>query len=78
MRCFSSKARELLEHFGIEDQIQTLDRHNRLYLVVSKFAVLDLHPSTVPNIEMGYIFESLIRRFSEQANEQAGDHVHAA
>ncbi|HBJ84165.1 MAG TPA: DNA methyltransferase, partial [Verrucomicrobiales bacterium] len=44
------------------------------YLVVSKFCEIDLHPDTVSNIEMGYIFEELIRRFNEASNEEAGDH----
>lgn len=43
-------------------------------MVVSKFAEIDLHPDRVPNIEMGYIFEELIRRFNEASNEEAGDH----
>jgi len=45
-----------------------------LYLVVSKFCDVDLHPDNVPNAEMGLIFENLIRRFNELANETAGDH----
>ena len=47
---------------------------NILYLVVSKFCDVDLHPDKVPNEEMGLIFENLIRRFNELANETAGDH----
>ena len=47
---------------------------NILYLVVSKFCDVDLHPNTVPNEQMGLIFENLIRRFNELANETAGDH----
>jgi type I restriction enzyme M protein len=74
IKSFSPKARELLEDFGIEEQVETLERHNRLFLVLRKFVEIDLHPRSVPNIEMGYIFEELIRRFSEQRNEQAGDH----
>jgi len=71
---FSTRAREIIDHFGFEDHIARLDKANRLYLVVSKFCEIDLHPGVVPNIEMGYIFEELIRKFSEQANEEAGDH----
>ena len=76
IKCFSSKAREIVEYFGFEEQIIKLDKANRLYLIVSKFSEreIDLHPNTVPNIEMGYIFEELIRKFSEQRNEEAGDH----
>ncbi len=47
---------------------------NILYLVVSRFCAVDLHPSTVPNEQMGLIFENLILRFNELANETAGDH----
>jgi type I restriction-modification system DNA methylase subunit len=47
---------------------------NILYLVISKFCDVDLHPNTVPNAQMGLIFENLIRRFNELANETAGDH----
>jgi type I restriction enzyme M protein len=47
---------------------------NILYLVVCKFCDVDLHPNAVPNEQMGLIFENLIRRFNELANETAGDH----
>jgi len=71
---FSSRARDIIEHFGFEDHIAKLDTADRLYLVVTKFAEIDLHPDTVPNVEMGYIFEELIRKFNEASNEEAGDH----
>ncbi len=71
---FSRHAREIIEHFGFEEQIAKLDKADRLYLVVSKFRAIDLHPDAVSNIEMGYIFEELIRRFNEASNEEAGDH----
>jgi len=74
IKSFSSKAREIIDNFKFEEHIIRLDKANRLFLVISKFSELDLHPKTVPNIEMGYIFEELIRRFSEQRNEEAGDH----
>ena len=45
-----------------------------LYQVIGKFAELDLHPDAVSNIEMGYLYEELIRRFSELSNETAGEH----
>jgi type I restriction enzyme M protein len=47
---------------------------NLLYLIVSKFAEIDLHPDRVSNLAMGYMFEELIRRFAEQSNETAGEH----
>jgi type I restriction enzyme M protein len=74
IKAFSSKAREIIEYFGFEEQIAKLDGANRLYLIVSKFCDIDLHPDIVGNMEMGYIFEELIRKFNEAANEEAGDH----
>jgi len=74
IKSFSSHAREILDHFKFEPHIAKLDKNNRLYLLVSKFCEIDLHPDAVSNIEMGYIFEDLIRRFNEASNEEAGDH----
>lgn len=71
---FSRRARQVFSYFGFEEHIAKLDQHNRLYLVVARFCDIDLHPAVVPNIEMGTIFEELIRRFKELANEEAGDH----
>ncbi len=74
LKSFSSKAREIIDYFGFDDEIAKLEEHNRLFMVVSKFCDIDLHPDVVSNREMGYIFEELIRRFNEAANETAGDH----
>jgi type I restriction enzyme M protein len=71
---FSSRAREIIENFGFEEHIGKLEKADRLYLVVSRFCDIDLHPDVVSNIEMGYIFEELIRKFNEASNEEAGDH----
>lgn len=72
---FSENARTILESFDIYSQIARLDKANLLYLVVTKFVDdIDLHPDHVSNNEMGYIFEELIRKFSEMSNETAGEH----
>ena len=71
---FSENARDIFEFFEFENEIERMREANILYLVVSKFASVDLHPDTVPNAQMGLIFENLIRRFNELANETAGDH----
>jgi len=71
---FSSNARGIIEYFGFEEHIAELDKADRLFLVVKEFCKIDLHPDKVSNIEMGYIFEELIRRFNEASNEEAGDH----
>ncbi|HCE5420932.1 TPA: SAM-dependent DNA methyltransferase [Legionella pneumophila] len=71
---FSPKAKEIFEKFEFEQQIEKLDKANRLFLIVKEFADLDLHPDHVDNLQMGYVFEELVRKFNEQANEEAGDH----
>ena len=72
---FSFDARDIfIDRFNLPEQVVRLDRDNLLYLIVSRFAQADLHPDRVSNLQMGYIFEELIRRFSEQSNETAGEH----
>lgn len=71
---FSSRARKIIEKFKFEEEIEKLEEANRLFEVVKQVAAVDLHPETIPNIAMGYVFEDLVRRFNEQANEEAGDH----
>lgn len=69
---FSKVARDIIEYFDFDKQIEKMDRNDLLYLTVKRFAEVDLHPAVVSNLEMGYIFEELIRRYSEHA--EAGDH----
>lgn len=71
---FSPKARGILEKFKFEEEIERLDEANRLYEIIKEFQQVDFHPDRIPNSAMGYIFEDLVRRFNEQANEEAGDH----
>ena len=71
---FSADVRRIFEYFDFETEIEKMQKANVLYLVVSKFRDVDLHPDRVPNEQMGLIFENLIRRFNELANETAGDH----
>ena len=74
IRGFSKNVHGIFEFFEFENEIEKMSEANILYLVVSKFADVDLHPDKVPNEQMGLIFENLIRRFNELANETAGDH----
>src|ERR1039457_2166450 len=74
IRSFSPNVRAIFNSFGFDDQIAKLDKANRLFLIVSKFAAVDLHPDAVPNHHMGLVFEELVRKFNEVANEEAGDH----
>jgi type I restriction enzyme M protein len=71
---FSPGSLEAITRFGFDDQIKRLDEAGLLYQVVARFADVDLHPDAVSNLAMGYLFEELIRRFSEQSNETAGEH----
>jgi type I restriction enzyme M protein len=74
---FSPNARDIMYKFDIKKHIKKLAEKDLLYVVFKEFCnpeKIDLHPGRVSNIEMGYIFEELIRRFSEQSNETAGEH----
>ncbi|MFF9489082.1 N-6 DNA methylase [Streptomyces sp. NPDC014676] len=71
---FSDNAQGVLDRFEFAQQIKRLDGAGLLYQVIGKFTDLDLRPEVVPNHNMGYIFEELIRRFAEQSNETAGEH----
>src|SRR4051812_3183576 len=71
---FSEAAKDVIDKFDFGVQIERLRKANILYQVIGKFADIDLHPETVSNIEMGYLYEELIRKFSELSNETAGEH----
>ena len=71
---FSRNVRDIFDFFEFENEIERMREANILYLVVSKFCDVNLHPNAVPNEQMGLLFENLIRRFNELANETAGDH----
>ena len=71
---FSEAAKDVIDKFDFGIQIDRLRKANVLYQVIGKFAEIDLHPEAVSNIEMGYLYEELIRRFSELSNETAGEH----
>ncbi len=71
---FSDNVKQIIDHFNFEVQIERLNKAGLLFFMVEKFTEIDLHPDKVSNIEMGYMFEELIRRFSEQSNETAGEH----
>lgn len=69
---FSENVKEILNNLEIKNQIKKMNKSNRLYSVVKKFSEIDFNPKTVDNHKMGYIFEDIIRRYSE--NVDAGDH----
>ena len=71
---FDRDTRDVIEKFDFDAQIGRLDRGKLLYLVLAKVTEVDLHPDAVSNVEMGYLYEELVRRFSELSNETAGEH----
>ena len=71
---FSATARDAIDKFEFKSQVARLAKVNLLFLVVARFADMDFHPDKVSNIEMGAIYEELIRKFSEESNETAGEH----
>ena len=71
---FSEDAREIIEQFEFENQINKMDDNNLLFMVVKRFQEIDLHPNRISSMEMGYMFEELIRKFAEISNETAGEH----
>ncbi len=71
---FSQNVREIFERFEFADEIRKMEEKNLLYEVIKKFNNVDLSPDKVDNLQMGYIFEELIRIGAEQSNEEAGHH----
>ena len=71
---FSQNVREIMGRFGFEEHISRMDEKNLLFQVVQAFARVDLSAERVDNVQMGYVFEELIRIGAEQANEEAGEH----
>ena len=69
---FSANIQDIIRSLDFDKQIDKMDKNNRLLSVVKAFSELDLNPRTIDNVKMGYIFEELIRKFSE--NAEAGDH----
>ena len=71
---YSPNVRDVMERFDFGSQVARLDERQRLFRVIQRFANLDLSPQRVDNMQMGYVFEELIRIGAEQSNEEAGEH----
>jgi type I restriction enzyme M protein len=74
IRGFSEEAQEIIEQFEFDNHITKMDEANLLFMVVKRFQEIDLHPEKITGMEMGYMFEELIRKFAEISNETAGEH----
>lgn len=70
---FSDEAREIIEQFEFDNHITRMDDNNLLFIVMKHFQEVDLHPEKISSMEMGYMFEELIRKFAKISNETAGE-----
>ncbi len=71
---FSKNVDDIIEHFNYRATIGTMVKYNRLAPILSQYKEMELGPDQLSGLEMGYIYEELLRRFSEQSGEEAGDH----
>ena len=74
INAFSKNVRDIMERFAFDQQIAKMAEKNLLYEVIKSFSKIDLGLDRVDNVQMGYVFEELIRIGAEQSNEEAGEH----
>jgi type I restriction enzyme M protein len=74
VQAYAPAVRDVFERFEFQVQVERLAKAGLLYQVTEKFAQIDLHPDAVSNMQMGLVFEELIRKFAEISNETAGEH----
>jgi len=74
INAFSPAVADIFSNYKMDERVAELDSADLLLLVTKRFAEVDLSPQTVPNEDMGHIFEELIRKFAEASNETAGEH----
>jgi type I restriction enzyme M protein len=71
---FSKNVDDIIEHFNYRATIGLMVKNNRLAPILNQYKELDLGPDQLSGLEMGYIYEEILRRFSEQSGEEAGEH----
>jgi type I restriction enzyme M protein len=71
---FSKNVDEIIDHFNYRATIELMVKNNRLVPIIGQFKDLPIGPDALSNLEMGYVYEELLRRFSEQSGEEAGEH----
>src|SRR5688572_11653035 len=71
---FSKNVDDIIEHFNYRATIGQMVKNNRLAPILNQYKELELGPDRLSPLEMGYVYEELLRRFSEQSGEEAGDH----
>lgn len=71
---FSKNVDDIVEHFNYRATIGQMVKNNRLAPILNQYKDLELGPDKLSPLEMGYVYEELLRRFSEQSGEEAGEH----
>jgi hypothetical protein len=71
---FRKNVDDIIEHFNYRNTIGQMVKNNRLAPILNQYKELPLGPDQLSGLEMGYIYEELLRRFSEQSGEEAGEH----
>lgn len=76
LKGFSDNVKDILANFKFDDEVKNMIKSNVLYVVIQEFKSkkADMSPDKITSMDMGYIFEELIRKFSESYNEEAGAH----
>jgi type I restriction enzyme M protein len=74
LKGFSSNINAIITHFNFRETLGLFKKSGRLGSIVKQYAELDLGLSVLSNLEMGYVYEELLRRFSEQSGGEAGEH----
>lgn len=76
LKGFSDNIQDIISNFKFNDQVKTMLEGKVLFVVLQEFASQkgDMSPERITSTDMGYIFEELIRKFSESYDEQAGAH----
>ncbi|MFP3712570.1 N-6 DNA methylase [Puerhibacterium sp. TATVAM-FAB25] len=74
LNAYSPNARDVIDKFDFFRHIDRMDRSGILYAVIKRFTEIDLHPDAVSNLEMGYLYEELVRVAADLSNEEAGEH----
>lgn len=74
LNCYTDNIKVIIDNSGIRAHINKLANEGILFTLIKDFAHIDISPAKVSNIKMGYIFEELVRKFSEANNSEAGEH----
>jgi type I restriction enzyme M protein len=74
LKGYSPNIESIIDHFNFRETLGKLKKSGRLATIVEQYAGEDLSLDRLSNLEMGYVYEELLRRFSEQSGEEAGEH----